>query len=272
MGMSETITAAMIGAAATMAAAVFNLFMAFRARTKTESKPKKGAARSLFSVFAIVLASAVGGFAYSELRAERIREDTRELRAELTEQREALLNAQRQAVASIDAQFDRLRAAQAGGGGTTDAALMLAAARQNGDGAAESMVRVGTCRARPATAAVPAAGCTAEDAEEVALCASLPVAASVRAVELFARPADVDQPWEQSRVAFDQDAGGAHFNGTPVEKAHTTDGKTVCVNFAHWNAEHGFAARMLVLYATEAEQKAPEIDPKAAQAVALSPP
>ena len=32
----------------------------------------------------IVLASAVGGFAYSELRAERVREDTRQLREELS--------------------------------------------------------------------------------------------------------------------------------------------------------------------------------------------
>jgi hypothetical protein len=271
--MSETILAAMIGAGATMAAAIFNLFMAFRARTKAESKPRRGGtARSLFSVFAIVLASAVGGFAYSELRAERIREDTRELRVELTEQREALLNAQRQAVASIDAQFDRLRAAQAGTGGTTDAALMLAAARQNGDGAAESLVRVGTCRPRPATGAAAAAACTADDSEQIALCASVPAQASVRAVELFARPADVEQPWEQSRVAFDQDAGGAHFSGTPVESPPNANSKTVCVNFSHWNGERGFAARMLVLYSAEAERKAPELDPKAAQAVALSPP
>jgi len=271
MGMSETILAAMIGAAATMAAAIFNLVMAFRSRSKAESKPKRNGARSLFSVFAIVLASAVAGFAYSELRAERLREDTRELRTELTEQREALLNAQRQAVASIDAQFDRLRAAQTGTAGAGDAALLLAAAQQNGAGASESMVRVSACRPKAAAAATAPAGCTADDAEQIALCANVPTISAVREVQLFARPADVEQAWEQNRVAVDQDAGGAHFTGTPVETA-AGEIKTVCVNFSHWHAEHGFAARMRVLYGPVAEHKGPEIEAKSAQAVALSPP
>src|SRR5262245_57587917 len=102
MGLSETILAAMIGAAATMLTATFQLFLAFRARTKSESKPKRSGVRSLLSVFAIILASAVGGFAYSELRAERSREDIRDLRAELTEQFRAL-------AASSSARLDQLR-------------------------------------------------------------------------------------------------------------------------------------------------------------------
>ena len=90
MDLSETILASMIGAAATMLAAMFQLFLAFRNRAKVETRPKRSTMRPLVAVFAMLIASAVGGFVYSELRAERVREDTRELREELTSQLQAL--------------------------------------------------------------------------------------------------------------------------------------------------------------------------------------
>ena len=85
MGLSETIVAAMIGAMATIITATFQL-LHLRGRAKAETRPKRGAARSLVTLGVIVLASGVGGFAYSELRAERVREDTRQLRLELSTQ------------------------------------------------------------------------------------------------------------------------------------------------------------------------------------------
>jgi len=75
MDFSETIIAAMIGAGATIATATFQLFAAFRSR-KADLRPKRSSGfRSALAVFGLVLGAAVAGFAYSELRMERERED-----------------------------------------------------------------------------------------------------------------------------------------------------------------------------------------------------
>jgi hypothetical protein len=68
MGLSETILAAMIGAIATVSAALFQLVMAWRSRSKVDnSRAKKGTTlRSAVSILALMVASAAGGFLYSE--------------------------------------------------------------------------------------------------------------------------------------------------------------------------------------------------------------
>src|SRR5678809_1301623 len=87
MGLSETILAAMIGAVATVSGALFQLFMAWRWR-KVDSRPKKGTtARSLLSILALMVASAAGGFLYSEFLKQRNAEDLRAMRDELKDMR-----------------------------------------------------------------------------------------------------------------------------------------------------------------------------------------
>src|SRR4026207_2399795 len=87
MGLSETILAAMIGAVATVSGALFQLFMAWRSR-KVDSRPKKGTtARSLLSILALMVASAAGGFLYSEFLKQRNAEDLRAMRDELKDMR-----------------------------------------------------------------------------------------------------------------------------------------------------------------------------------------
>ena len=56
MGLSETILAAMIGAIATVSAALFQLVMAWRSRSKVDTRAnKKGTtARSLLSILALM--------------------------------------------------------------------------------------------------------------------------------------------------------------------------------------------------------------------------
>ena len=60
MGLSETILAAMIGAAATMLTALSQLMMSLRAKAKAETRPKRNAMRSLMWMLALLVASAVG--------------------------------------------------------------------------------------------------------------------------------------------------------------------------------------------------------------------
>src|SRR6187200_1574028 len=89
MGLSETILAAMIGAIATVSAALFQLVMAWRSRSKVDTRAnKKGTtARSILSILALMVASAAGGFLYSEFLKQRNAEDLRAMRDELKDMR-----------------------------------------------------------------------------------------------------------------------------------------------------------------------------------------
>lgn len=251
MDLSENIVAAMIGAGATMMAAIFQLTLAFRSRTKADSKPKRTGLgmRSLISIFAIILASAVGGFAYSELRAERVREDIRGLRTELSQQMQAFASSTVRLGQPLDSSTG------------IDGALTLAAARMSESGRSEASVQVAACRAQPPAFGNDPVGCSAADANQLALCATVPVQASVREVQLFSRPLDGQQPWDQSRVVVEQDAGGAQFTGAPFEVAQDADTKAVCVNYSQWNGERGQAARMIVLYSADIGRTAAVVRP-----------
>ena len=97
MGLSETILAAMIGAIATVSAAVFQLVMAWRSR-KGDTRPKKGTTmRSIFAVMALMVASAAGGFLYSEFLKQRNAEDLRAMRDELKDLRALIAQGRDQA-------------------------------------------------------------------------------------------------------------------------------------------------------------------------------
>src|SRR5215217_3950026 len=88
MGLSETILAAMIGAIATVSAAIFQLVMAWRSRSKVDTRSKKGSTmRSILAVLALMVASAAGGFLYSEFIKQRNSEDMRAMRDELKDLR-----------------------------------------------------------------------------------------------------------------------------------------------------------------------------------------
>ncbi len=230
MGLSETILAAMIGAFATVMTAVFQLFLAFR-RSKAESKPKRSAVRSSLSVFVIILASAVAGFGYAELRAERAREDTRSLREELAQQREALGSMLRALPRDMEGMLTL----------ATSRSPLVA-------GSAESMATISACSAQPPAFGNTPVACAERDAQRVAVCAVVPVQAAVQEVQLFARATDSTAAWDQSRVAFGQDAGGLRFVDSPFEIARDEQGKAICANVANWNAERAHTVRLVVLY------------------------
>src|SRR5688572_31411130 len=100
MGLSETILAAMIGALATVATAMFQLYTGFKqqSRKSVDTRPKKSSTmRSVLAVLALMVASAAGGFLYSEFIKQRSAEDMRAMRNELQEMR-ALIASGREAV------------------------------------------------------------------------------------------------------------------------------------------------------------------------------
>ena len=111
MGVSETILAAGIGGAATIMAALFQLYTALRVKTKTDSRPKKTSMlRSYAAIAALMTASAAGGYVFAEFRQQQVIEDARAMHEELRGMRDEI-NAQLQALKQTAEHLTRERAA-----------------------------------------------------------------------------------------------------------------------------------------------------------------
>lgn len=231
MGLSETILAAMIGAIATVSGALFQLTMAWRSRSKVETRAKKGTTmRSIFAVMALMVASAAGGFLYSEFLKQRNGEDLRAMRDELKDLRGLIAQG-----------HDQARGNDAVGAQATG--MVLPIAMKAVEDTVESIAYVPACRRTDAATA-----CAETDAQRIALCGTVPAYARVERIELFAQPDAVQHAWESHQAAFEQDVGGARFTGKSFEYAQANELKAVCVNFMQWSSEHPHIARIVVQY------------------------
>ena len=237
MGFSEPVVAAVIGASATVGAAIFQLLVHWR-KESGERRASKSGLRSLLWTLTMMLASAVGGFAYSEYLNQTQREETHQLREEM--QRELAT------LASATAKLEQMRL---GTLRTVEAAAQQAEERRRGADGVEGLVQLPACKGRPAASAGERNACAEADALRVSVCAVVPAGAQVTEVQLFTRAEDSQQPWAESRVEASQDAGKAKFLEAPFERPHGDGNKEVCSNFAHWGAEKGRAARIVVRYA-----------------------
>ena len=236
MGLSETIVAASIGALATMLAAAFQLLTAHRPG-KADAKPKRGnTVRSIATVAALMVASAVGGFLYADFRNERTAQDLRSLREEL--------NAKLQSLAATTERLAQLRTdvAASSASHTTlpTSALPVVDAQSSAatgpvvPGSVESVLYAPACDA--------GSECTEANSRPVALCGAIPTAMQARKFELFIKSADER---DAVQADFEQDLGGAKFTGPPNEFPHGDNRKNVCVNFWHWSAEAHIATLVL---------------------------
>ena len=253
MGVSETIVAAMIGAMATVTTALFQLFGAIRGRGKADnSKPRHGMTlRSVLAMFALMVASAAGGFLYSELLKQRHSEDIRAMRQELKELKRELKQ-DLSAAAAIRTDQPLQMPESRGSTVTSVAAGVQPAHLEAEESSAESIAYVPACRAPDV-----GAQCDASDAQRIALCGTIPRYAQVHGIELFVQPDAVQNPWEEHRVLFEQDLGGAMFTGKSFEYVQGAESKAVCVNFVHWSSEHPHIARLFVEYGFGPPEPAP---------------
>jgi hypothetical protein len=245
MGLSETILAAMIGAVATVTTALFQIFTAFRARGKTDVKPKRGStAKSVLAVMALMIASAAGGFLYSELLRQRGTEDIRAMRQELRELRDLTAANVRERGRQEISVHDQ-SGIPADAGEPVQESAIVPASLESVASAAESIVYVPACRPLRGESG---ADCAEAEAQHVALCGTVPADARVSQIQLFAQPDAVQQPWSQHVTAVEQDVGGARFTGKTFEYVQGADQKAVCMNFAHWSGQHPHIARIVVQY------------------------
>jgi hypothetical protein len=90
MGIPETIVAAGIGGAATVTAALFQLYTAMRIKSGQSPKKTTSALRSSFATLMLMIASAAGGYIYAELRQQRALDDARAMHEELRTMRDEI--------------------------------------------------------------------------------------------------------------------------------------------------------------------------------------
>ena len=261
MGLSETIIAAMIGALATVATALFQLISAVKAKGRVDLKPRRTTARSIFAIVALMVASAGGGFLYSQFLLQRSGEDIRAMRQELRELRDLTAARVLQTRPAQQQLADVARPEV-----LAPAEQIVPASLVPASGIAESIAYVPACRVVGSPAA-PGAQCEEKDAQRIALCGTVPAHASVRAVRLFAQPDAVQHPWEQHTATLDADVGGARFTGRTFEYAQGENTKAVCINFLQWSSQHPHIARIVVQYSTGAER----VEPIPAEPVPVEP-
>lgn len=239
MNLSEPVVAAMIGATATIVTALVQLRLAAKkqAAERMAGRPATRGNRWL-AIVALMLASAVGGYAFSEYRGFAAREDDRMLRDEMHSR-----------LKDIGAMAVRLEKANLQTNPSSEAELKLALERQRGMDGIAAVVNVPACRASQAGLAAAPSGCSESEAVRTAVCAVVPASAAVGEVQLFIRAEDATGPWGASKVDAGQDAGGARFVDTHFQRAGEADAKEVCMNLAHWATDKGRSARILVRYA-----------------------
>jgi hypothetical protein len=241
MDLSETILAAMIGAAATVSAAIFQIVSSIKSAKKVEVKPRKGSTmRSILAILALMVASAVGGFLYSELLKQGDTEDLRAMRDELRELKDLARAAREPAPMLAQTQV-------------SPPAELVQVAHQQTSQQVESVAYVPACRKQGSGDAVT---CSEQDAQRIALCGSIPAYARIEQIDLFAQPDAVQKPWSEHRAMLDQDLGGARFTGKSFEYAQSAETKAVCVNFMQWSSEHSHIARVVLSYGFGSEPKA----------------
>ena len=234
--LSEPLMASMVGALATVAAALVQLRISWRKEMKERERgqpiTKKTRRGPVIVVFALLVAAAVGGFALSQYFVSLREGDRDSLRADLQSK-----------LSEINATATRLEQARTNERRQIETEIQRADASRLGEEGAAASVVVGPCKPEGAKQA-----CTEQSAPRIALCARVPAAASVKEVQLYIAFENSKQPWQESRVQPGQESGEARFAEKFSERPDG-DAKQVCQRFANWSGEKSRIARILVKYA-----------------------
>jgi hypothetical protein len=237
--LSEPLMASMVGALATVAAALVQLRISWRKEMKERERgqpiTKKTRRGPVIVVFALLVAAAVGGFALSQYFVSLREGDRDALRADLQSK-----------LSEINATAMRLEQVRMNERKQIETEVQRADASRLGEEGAAASVVVGPCKPE----GVPGAReeCTEQSALKIALCARVPVSATVKEVQLYIGPEKPKQPWQDNRVQPGQEAGQARFADKFSERPDG-DAKQVCQGFANWSGEKSRVARILVKYA-----------------------
>lgn len=239
---SDSVFAAVIGASATVLATLVQLRISWRKeiRERERGQPisKKTRRGPVLLVYALLIAAAVGGFALSQYLLSWREGD-----------REALRNELQTKLTEINATALRLEQARLGERQQIETEVHREdAARQGDEGSAAGIV-VGPCKREGVSG--DARECAEGSALRVAVCARVPAAASVKEVQLYTKPEDSKQSWQDSRVQPGQDAGQARFAEKSFERPDGDGARQICQGFVNWSGGKPRLARIVVKYSLQ---------------------
>lgn len=233
--MSDGVIAALIGAVATMITAFFQFTVNMRKQSAENRSRRK---TPWLLIFALMLSSAVGGFAYSEYRNWSREDKTEQLRAEVTKLTQ---------LAQLAGQPQTMRDASGFVGGAIPIPT-AAAAPPAGEHAREALIGLPACKGTQVGFAAGPARCTEAEALRATVCIPLPAGAQIRAVEVYARAEDSTQPWAESRLAPSAAPGTVRWDDKHTERIEADGSRAVCESVAHWDSEKGTSVRMVVRF------------------------
>jgi hypothetical protein len=231
--------ASLIGATATITASFLNLRMAWKkellARANQKAVTKKSSRGPLIPLLALLLASAVGGFALSYYLGSTGRANTVALETEL-----------RTKIEQLNVTTQRLETVSLNGVDAIAQQVREEERRKRGMEGVAALVMLEKCVA--ASAPEGQVACNESTAHPVRLCTEIPAAAGVTTIDLYARPEGDARPWSESRVMAGNDFGGGRFATRTTERPINDTTKQVCQELLHWNSDHALNGRMVVHY------------------------
>ena len=235
------ISAALIGATATVLTALVQLRFSWRRELKERERgqpiTKKTRRGPVIAVFVLLIAAGAGGFFLSQYVMSLIDEDRESLRSEVKSR-----------LSEISASAARLERARLIERGDIESNALRAEALRRGEEGVAASVMVGPCRTESGAKAESRTQCAEQTAVRIAVCASVPASANVRDVWLYTRLESSTQSWADSRVQAGQDTGQAKFVETAFERPDGDNAKQVCHAFINWSGEKSRVARILVKY------------------------
>lgn len=252
--MSEGVLTAVIAASAT----VLTSFVQLRASLAKEFAARGGAAPArrksrlpIILICAMLAGAVIGGFAlaqwlheYERIAQNALEHDLRERIAELSKMQSEFQQARTATRAEIEAEIMR----RMGTEGVVVLATVTPCKPPLETGNPASLKSSDPQSSAPDSASVATPTCSESDAAPITLCATVPIAAKLTALELFVRASDETRPWDHSRALPGQEIEQARFAEQPSELADSATTRQVCEGFRHW-ADRPQVARMVVHYA-----------------------
>lgn len=241
--LTPNVIAALVGASATLIAALINLRIAWRREVldRLNRRSSRGRRGLLIAILIMVVAAGVGGYAGALYLMQNDQQSTRAMRLEL-----------RQRIGEIKEATARLEQTRVGERASIEGEARLHEERRRGGEGVAVTARIGPCRARaatsPGTEAVEGAPCKESDVAPVGVCVSIPAVASVYEVTPYVRAEGDSAAWEERRAALGASLGNVRFAAQPVERPDSASAKNVCVDVWSLDGQHAVDARVAVRY------------------------
>lgn len=242
----------LVGAAGAVLVAIIQMRIAWRKeiQARAEHKPisRKSRRGPVLAVFVLLLASAIGGFAFSQYLVSEKRRSEAALEVEMRSRIDQL---------SVSAQ--RLENIRVTGKDELVQLLRIEEAVRRGKEGVVTNIGVDKCVVA-ASDTEEARPCTEQQAQHVQLCAELPITATLSSVDIFARTDDVVRGWSDSKVVAGSDFGGGRFDEKSSEQIVDNSVKKICQGLSYWNGDVGIQARLVVRYVPAIEMDINVVD------------